>query len=431
MFILLLIVQIKANRQDQGQKNTVRKNHSTKDVECHIPGVPECYNYGIYLDDGSDYLKYLKSMKEFVEDPEYEVMDDLGLPEDYQPPEVQPVTPPLVEDFEIPSDEELLEEQGELEDNFLELAGGPHVRSDNEEEEEANDDHNHSSSHFKKPIPPPTLGQTSNLQINKVKMMERFLFGSESADTDSFSLEHMEAGQGTTAPSTTTASIRKGRPLNEQEELLEKQFDRLLRKSKSRTGFDGRSVMSGVSVMSESLQSAVQGDELMLQKRCPKNDDLGKLDSEAKSATLRYVAELPEHNDAVDPLQQWIGPPKPDVGSITLSACPSGDVIQPPLLQLPRKSGSRKSNPSKHETAPASDESDEESDDDEEEETLSAPVSMSRMKNETPEERKARKNALKAYKRERKQIKKYNKLNFRKDLLNAKATGQIRISHLE
>nr|VZI29385.1 unnamed protein product [Spirometra erinaceieuropaei] len=416
------------DKQNQDLSNAVQKGRSVNEAENLIPGVPECYNYGIYLDDGCDYLKYLKSMKEFVEDPEYEVMDDLGLPEDYQPPEVQPVTPPLVEDFEIPSDEELIEEQGELEDNFVELAGGPHVRSDHEEEEEE-DAYHPSSSQFKKPAPPSVLGQTSNLHINKVKMMERFLFGAESADTDSFALDHMASNQDAAAPSTTTASVRKGRPLNEQEELLEKQFDRLLRKSKSRTGYDGRSIMSGASVMSESLQSAVQGDELMLRKRCPKNDDLGELDSEAKSATLRYVAELPEHNDAVDPLQQWIGPPKPDVGSATSPVCPSGDVIQPPLLQLPRKSGSKKSDPSRHEATSSLDESDEE--DDNEDETLPMPVPLARMKNETPEERRARKNALKTYRRERKQIKKHNKLNFRKDLLNAKATGQIRISHLE
>ncbi len=36
-----------------------------------IPDVPECYNYGVYYDDGYDYTKHMKTMKEFVEDPEF------------------------------------------------------------------------------------------------------------------------------------------------------------------------------------------------------------------------------------------------------------------------------------------------------------------------------------------------------------------------
>ena len=33
--------------------------------------VPECYNYGVFFDDGYDYLKHMKSLKEFVQDPNY------------------------------------------------------------------------------------------------------------------------------------------------------------------------------------------------------------------------------------------------------------------------------------------------------------------------------------------------------------------------
>ncbi len=54
-----------------------------------------------------------------------------------------------------------------------------------------------------------------------------------------------------------------------------------------------------------------------------------------------------------------------------------------------------------------------------------------RGKGETAEEKRARKNALKAHKRERQQVKKMNKATFRKDLLQAKANGQVRISRID
>lgn len=45
--------------------------------------VPECYNYGVFFDDGYDYMKHMKSMKEFVHDPNYVSKCVLALSDGY------------------------------------------------------------------------------------------------------------------------------------------------------------------------------------------------------------------------------------------------------------------------------------------------------------------------------------------------------------
>ncbi len=128
-------------------------------------------------------------------------------------------------DFEMPSDDELIEEEGELEDNFVELAGGKHVKMDEDDEEDA------AAAEAMKNQERAPASSTSNLPLHKVRMMERFLWGSESpggADPESYgAFPPSEDAMGLPPPSTTMSSIRKGRPLTEQEELLEKQFDRV------------------------------------------------------------------------------------------------------------------------------------------------------------------------------------------------------------
>merc|ERR1719391_1229422 len=101
----------------------------------------------------------MKTMREFVEDPNYEIAneEDVTLPENYAPPEIQPVVPEdLDADFDMPSDDELIAETGELEDNFVELAGGRHVRMDDDEEEDAGAGPSSS-------MPPPPQPSTANL----------------------------------------------------------------------------------------------------------------------------------------------------------------------------------------------------------------------------------------------------------------------------
>lgn len=143
---------------------------------------------------------------------------DNEIPSTYATPEFQPViNEPLDPDFEMASDDELIAEEGELEDNFVELAGGTHVKMGDGADDDDVMPHR---------LPPQP--STSNLPLHKVRMMEQFLWGPETpsgADPESY-------GEGgcapePIAPSTTMSSMRKGRPLTEQEELLEKQFDRV------------------------------------------------------------------------------------------------------------------------------------------------------------------------------------------------------------
>lgn len=150
-------------------------------------------------------------------------MEDVQLPDDYVPPEVEPVYAPLDPDFEVLSDEEYIEDAGELEDNFVELAGGKHTRMEDDEVDE-NDEKEKDVT----PQPPSFHTSASLLPMHKVKMMERFLFGTESTEEDnSWQREFSQEHHCIPAPSTTVASMRKGRVLTDQEELLEKQFDKV------------------------------------------------------------------------------------------------------------------------------------------------------------------------------------------------------------
>uniref|UniRef100_A0A5K3FHJ7 Protein LTV1 homolog n=1 Tax=Mesocestoides corti TaxID=53468 RepID=A0A5K3FHJ7_MESCO len=376
--------------------------------------VPEWFNYGVFFDDGYDYLKHMKSMKEFVEDPNFVLVgeENTPLPENYVPPVVEPVvTDDLDPDFEMPSDDELIAEVGELEDNFVELAGGKPVHMD--------DDDQPPFIVPPPPSPPPQMPSISNLPLHKVRMMERFLWGSESTDAP-----EAPEGMEQSAPSTVDSSMRKGRPLTEEEELLEKQFDRLMQRTKARSGFDGRSMVSGASVMSESLQSAVAADEVMIAKHRPIGSEWERLDSAAKVATLQCVQEMPEPDDTTDPLKQWIGPEKPNIGDITSkqASTPSCNLRQPEVLPVPRKRAVAQQSP-----AVDVDVSDASSSDGDH----SKPLEYRRTRGETAEEKRARKAAIKLQKKERQQARKLNKANFRRDLLRARATGQVRVARLE
>ena len=66
------------------------------------------------------------------------------------------VDDPVDEELEMVSDDELIAEVGELEDNFVELAGGKRVRLDDDED---------GDEHEEKPVL-----STSSLPLHKVKM---------------------------------------------------------------------------------------------------------------------------------------------------------------------------------------------------------------------------------------------------------------------
>lgn len=143
--------------------------------------------------------------------------EDAGIPEDYVPPIVEPVVEDdsIDEELEFNSDDELIAEVGELEDNFVELAGGERVRLGDDEEEEG-----HLGITLNNPddIPKPS---TSCLPFHKVKLMERYLYGRE------FSEEVGDQFANSSNSVIADAAVREGRPLTHSEELLEKKFEKV------------------------------------------------------------------------------------------------------------------------------------------------------------------------------------------------------------
>ncbi|VDL52860.1 unnamed protein product [Hymenolepis diminuta] len=371
--------------------------------------VPEHFNYGVFYNDDYNYMKHMKTMKEFIEDKNYAIEgneEDSVLPENYAPPIVEPVIEDdsIDEELEIYSDEELIAEVGELEDNFVELAGGKHVRLSDDEDEDEELAHAHKSINPDEDLPQPS---TSYLPLHKVKMMESYLYGtkfSEALDYPSVSLCNI-----------TDAVARKAALLFQ-----------LLRQTKSRNGCDGLSMVSGASFMSDSLQTVVDADRIMTSKKVPKAEDWNCSDSQVKIVTLQAVQEMDEPKVDDDPLKDWIGKEKSTDSILTFMQQNDARrevVKQPEMLTMPK----RKTNgiATKHPEPLSSNQSDDYSDS---EDGRSQNIDTSlhrRVKGETSEQKKARKTAIKAQKRERQQARKMNKQNFcREKLVSTKFSGK-------
>ncbi|VDO08745.1 unnamed protein product [Rodentolepis nana] len=409
-----------SNSPDDGAPSGTKRTAEEAFGQKLMTDVPEHFNYGVFYDDGYNYMKHMKTMKEFIEDENYAIVgdeDDAVLPENYVPSIVEPVVEddPIDEELEIYSDDELIAEVGELPDNFVELAGGKHVRlSDEEEDEESVHELKQNNNHGVD-LPAPS---TSYLPLHKVKMMERYLYGSELSEV-------LESPSGSSNDAIANATARKGRSLTDSEELLEKKFDNLLRQTKSRSGYDGLSMATGTSVMSDSLQTVVDADRIMISKKVPDPDDWKCSDSQVKAVTLQSVQEMDEQEVDEDPLKDWIGKAKSTGSILTIKQNDSSGEIfnQPGMLAMPKhKTNGKAINPS--EPLP-SNQSDGCSDSEDGGSQGNEANLQRRVKGETAEQKKARKAAIKARKRERQQAKKMNKLNFRQEkLASAKIGGK-------
>ncbi|KAL5968287.1 hypothetical protein TSMEX_004008, partial [Taenia solium] len=377
--------------------------------------VPECYNYGVFFDDGYDYMKHMKSMKEFVQDPNYviENEEDAIIPDNYAPPPAEMVVSddPVGEEFEILSDDEATIDGGELEDNFVELAGGKRVRL-------SDDDDATSDCYEVRDVK--SVTSSVNLPLHRIRLMERYLWGTEDDELPMEDPYEISSHKN----SVVAAAARKGRPLTEGEELLEKQFDKLMQVTKSRSGYDARSTMSGTSVMSENLQSAVRADEVMISKRHPRTGDWECLDGPLKTATLNRLEEMSEPDVDEDPLRDWMGKEKVTIDTIVSNhqATDSGTAREPEVLVIPKRKPLFIPAGTEVRDINSSLESEKGSDDGSE---MSSEVKLYRRpKGETTEEKRARKAALKAHKRERQRVKKENKASFRREQMMLSGTGR-------
>ncbi|KAM7537179.1 hypothetical protein Aperf_G00000060028 [Anoplocephala perfoliata] len=407
---------------DSSQKGSSRATKRTADEafgQKLMTDVPEHFNYGVFFDDGYDYMQHMKSMKEFVEDPNY-VIEEAEIPEDYVPPIVEPVVEDdsIDDELEFNSDDELIAELGELEDNFVELAGGKPVRLDDAEEEE---EHQNITLNNPGAMQEPS---TSYLPLHKVKMMERYLYGTEFPE---------ELGDQFTKPLssvTADAAARKGRSLTDSEELLEKKFEKLLKQTKSRNGYDGHSMISETSVMSDSLQSVVDAERIAISKRVPHAEDWLCSDSQLKAAILHCVEEMPESEEDDDPLKSWVGKGKFAESILSSSQQNDAEAIvakSPEVLTMPkRKTDAKVAKPNGMIETHSSTQSEDDSDLRDVESQTAGVNLHRRVEGETAEEKRARKAALKLQKRQRQQAKKINKLNFRREKLTQSKPGSCR-----
>lgn len=147
--------------------------------------------------------------------------EDAVIPDNYAPPPAEMVVPddPVDEEFEFFSDDEVMMDGGELEDNFVELAGGKRMRlfDDGDHEDDATSD-SYEVRDAK------TAPSTANLPLHKIRLMERYLWGSEADELPMEDPYEISSHKN----SVDAAAARKGRPLTGGEELLEKQFDKVI-----------------------------------------------------------------------------------------------------------------------------------------------------------------------------------------------------------
>ncbi|CAH8447194.1 unnamed protein product [Dicrocoelium dendriticum] len=229
-----------------------------KTVPRPLPGVPEHFNHGVFFDDGFDYMQYLKSVSELNDRQAFRIT---GIPEnesvtladehpttsDIREPVVD--EPALPEGFDLPSD--LEDESTELEDNFVEIAGGKPVLCGDSDEA---DDTKHEV--------PRHIGASSRdkLSQDKVLMMERFLYGDNVGDQ-----EHAAF------PDASDESSPEWFADMDDNAALNYQFEKLVLRCKNRAKSASQSAVTSTSMMSEGLLYGLSRDKRILPHRSVEN----------------------------------------------------------------------------------------------------------------------------------------------------------------
>ncbi|KAF6777769.1 Low temperature viability protein [Paragonimus kellicotti] len=360
-----------------------------------IPGVPEHFNHGVFYDDGYDYMQHLKSAMDFNDRTTFRIT---AIPEDKQAPDdlsIADETPrePVV-DFveEIPddlllnSDVEDESEGSELVDNFVELAGG-HTVHDTDEDDPAVDRAklNTTSSSDLKDL----LGK------DKVLMMERFLYGDN------------VRGDGDSVTDDSDEDCRNP----DDATVLNRQFEKLVLRCKSRVESANQSMVTGTSMMSEGLQYALSRDVRMLPLSRPKSDELDELDDELRLKTISRGDLLVQNvsSSSTEDSEDECLEPVPDIVS---AQGDGGSNRKPVFCHLtvpanPNKSRAKSKQVSTENLNMCTESVHFES---------SCPVDPQlfvRRKGETSQEKHLRKLAVRQHRLERRKIKRLNQANFR------------------
>ncbi|KAL3312926.1 hypothetical protein Ciccas_008474 [Cichlidogyrus casuarinus] len=291
------------------------KEHEPNNSEEMADEEPEHFKYGIYFNDGHDYMQHLRSYEDFMS---YKIdLNPTDEDEDAQMESIKRAEIPdsddekLPKEVDLPSDDEMWgDEMSEIEDNFVELAGGPRV------------DENATKAKSKEN----KVVWNSEGNVEKMLMMEKFLYGSEGGDRLFDDADYMFGDDGT---STIASSIRKGRPLTDREELLEHQFARTMRNTlNSHKDRGALSVVSGSSMLSDQLSSVMNLDTAKWKQLTPKTERLlAPLDEEDRTKLMQVIDEMdePTPEQMEDQIQKaltnWLGPKRKNRDDITTIAC--------------------------------------------------------------------------------------------------------------
>ncbi|CAH8488930.1 unnamed protein product [Schistosoma rodhaini] len=250
-----------------------------KELSKPLPGVPIHFNYGVFFDDGYDYMQHLKS----ADTKEAYVIS--VIPEDcasnasshsdssrIREPEVD-YDEHIISDLNMDSEAESFDTGSELEDNFVELAGGHSVKSSEIDSDNAKVAGDTNSLNAKA-----TETDISRVSKDKVALMERFLYG---ANENSEDITTSSSGQFTKDYGIDDYS--------DDSTSLNKEFEKLMLRFKSRSSCS-QSLVSGTSVMSEGLKYAL-GRDIAIAKKDVKQDRTD-FDDDLKAITIKKSFEL-------------------------------------------------------------------------------------------------------------------------------------------
>lgn len=361
-----------------------------KTVPRPLPGVPEHFNHGVFFDDGFDYMQYLKSVSELNDRQAFRIT---GIPEnesvtladehpttsDIREPVVD--EPALPEGFDLPSD--LEDESTELEDNFVEIAGGkPVICGDSDEA----DDTKHEV--------PRHIGASSRdkLSQDKVLMMERFLYGDNVGDQ-----EHAAF------PDASDESSPEWFADMDDNAALNYQFEKLVLRCKNRAKSASQSAVTSTSMMSEGLLYGLSRDKRILPHRHCKEDGLEEVEDDVKLKTMARANDFEECPSAS------LGSSSSDESSNSVSDIISAHSTQrsskPKYLVLSTPSNRSKSLDTTGRSVSGAEVYQPDL-------PRLCPELLTRRKGESVQEKRVRKAVVKQHKAERQKIRKINRENF-------------------
>ncbi|CAH8459069.1 unnamed protein product [Schistosoma turkestanicum] len=363
-----------------------------------LPGVPIHFNYGIFFDDDYDYMQHLKSADtkdaytiSVIPEDCASVASSHSESLEAREPEVD-YDEHIVSDLNMDSEAESFDTESELEDNFVELAGG-HVIKSSETDDDDNDTKMVENTHSLNANITET--DISRVSKDKVALMERFLYGTNE-------------NSGDTRSSSSFGQLTGNSEVNDYPDdstVLNKEFEKLMLRYKSRSSC-GQSLLSGTSVMSEGLKYAL-GRDMAIAKQKVKQDHTD-FNDDLKAITIKKSFELDgveQFNDSEsDSLYD-----EENTEHMTISYSNSNsnsDVMKWKHLTMPSSNKTKKISSSK---------GSQNTNDFMEFSKPLDPELLVREKGESAEQKRLRKAAIKEHRQLRRKIRKVNQLNFRQE----------------